>query len=156
MESSISVPNQHRFQGRKPVIPSSLSDMPCRVLGVAGLLAMLNTILNTSYTLHTARIHSLLGAFITKDSDFGTAYAYLRPFWYRHDFTNVEDELRSHEEWDSKMREDVLVNKRIISEILPPREYSACNLREERKWMASARCKMFWGLYWDDIRSHKR
>ncbi len=82
---------------------------------------MLNTILNTSYTLHMAGIHSLLGAFITKDSDFGTSYACLRPFWYRHDFTDVEDELRTCEERDSKMREHVLVNKRIINEMLPPR-----------------------------------
>ncbi|PBK58970.1 hypothetical protein ARMSODRAFT_1032970 [Armillaria solidipes] len=121
VESSISVLNQRRFKGRKPVIPSSLSDTPCRVFGVAGLLAMLNTILNTSYTLHTACIYSLLVAFITKDSDFGTAYAYLRPFWYRHDFTDVEDKLRTREEWDLMMREDVFVNKRIISELVPPR-----------------------------------
>ncbi|KAK0430081.1 hypothetical protein EV421DRAFT_2091210 [Armillaria borealis] len=120
-ESSISVPNQCRFTGRKPVIPSSLSDTPCRVLGVAGLLATLNTILNTSYILHTAWIYSLLGAVITKDSDFGTAYAYLRPFWYRHDFTDVEDELRTCEEQDLMMREDVLVNTKIISKMVPPR-----------------------------------
>ncbi|PBK58652.1 hypothetical protein ARMSODRAFT_967555 [Armillaria solidipes] len=121
VESSISVPNQRRFKGRKPVIPSSLSDTPCRVLGVVGLLAMLNTILNTSYTLHTAWIYSLLGAFIVKDSDLGTAYAYLRRFWYRRDFTDVEDELRTREERDLMMREDVLVNTRIISEMVPPR-----------------------------------
>ncbi|PBK58659.1 hypothetical protein ARMSODRAFT_967563 [Armillaria solidipes] len=121
VESSISVLNQRRFKGRKPVIPSSLSDTPCRVLGVAGLLAMFNAILNTSYTLHTAWIYSFLGAFITKDSDFGTAYAYLRPFWYRHDFTDVEDELRTHEEWDLMMRGDVLVNKRVIDSRVPPR-----------------------------------
>ncbi len=82
---------------------------------------MLNTMFNTSYTLHTAWIYSLLGAFITKDSDFGTAYAHVRPFWYRHDLADVEDELRTIEERDSKMREDVLVNKRIISDVVYPR-----------------------------------
>ncbi len=115
------MPNQRRFTGRKPIIPSSLSDTPCRALDVAGLLATLNTILNTSYPLRTAWIYSLLGVFITRDSDFGTAYAYLRPFWYRHNFTDVEDELRAREEWDSNMREDALVNKRIITRYVPPR-----------------------------------
>ncbi|KAK0433753.1 hypothetical protein EV421DRAFT_2088367 [Armillaria borealis] len=119
-ESSISVPNQRRYKGRKPVIPSSLSDTPCKVLGVEGLLEKLNTILGTSYTLYTAWIYSLLGVFITKDSDFGTAYAHLRPFWY-YDLTDVEDELRTREERDSNMRKDVLVDRRIISRWLSPR-----------------------------------
>ncbi len=68
-----------------------------------------------------AWIYSLLGVFITRDSDFGTAYAYLRPFWYRHDFTDVEHELCAREEWDSNMWEDALVNKRIITRYMPPR-----------------------------------
>ncbi len=104
-----------------PVIPSSLSNTPCKVLGVDGLLGKLNTILGTSYTLYRPCIYSLLLVFITENSDFGTAYAHLRLFWYRHDFTDLADELRTLEERDLMMREDVLVNKRIISHLVPPR-----------------------------------
>ncbi len=120
-ESSITVPNQRMYKGREPVMPSSLSNTPCKVLGVDGLLWKLNTILGTSYTLDKPCIYSLLLAFITKNSDFGIAYAHLRPFWYKDDFTDVENELRTRKEQDSKMREDVLVNKRIINSDVPPR-----------------------------------
>ncbi len=44
-----------------------------------------------------------------------------RPFWYKDDFTDVENELHTRKEQDSKMREDVLVNKRIINSDVPPR-----------------------------------
>ncbi len=120
-ESSIAVPNQRRYKARRPVISSSLSNTPCKDLGVAGLLAALNAIFGTSYALHAPWIYSLLGIFITRDLDVGTACAHLRPFWYKHDFTDVEDQLRTCEEMDSKMGEDVLVDNRIISSLVPPR-----------------------------------
>ncbi len=115
------MPNQRRYTGRKPVISSSLSNTPCEILGIGGLLEKLNSVLGTSYTLYKPRIYSLLLVFITKNSDFGTAYAHLRPFWYKDDFTDVEDKLCTREVGDSKMREEVLVNKRIIDQDMPPR-----------------------------------
>ncbi|PBK64631.1 hypothetical protein ARMSODRAFT_1006975 [Armillaria solidipes] len=119
-ESSISVLNQRNYTGRDPVIPSSLADTPCICLGVEGLLAKLNTILGTSYNLEIHSLSSLLRAYILKDYDFGTAFSRLRPFWY-NDLTDIQDKLHTREVWDRLMRQDVLVNNKIISRLLPPR-----------------------------------
>ncbi|KAK0433766.1 hypothetical protein EV421DRAFT_1741317 [Armillaria borealis] len=118
-ESYFSVPKQYRYTGRKPVIPSSLSNTPCKVFGVDGLLEMFNSILGTSYTLYRPRIHSLLEVFITKGLDFGIAYAHLRPLWYYN--LDIEEELSTREEQDSKMQEGVLVNNRILDQRVPSR-----------------------------------
>ncbi|KAK0459818.1 uncharacterized protein EV420DRAFT_1479055 [Desarmillaria tabescens] len=47
----IKVPLQRAYSGQKPVLPSSLANVPCVNLGADGLLNRLNTILGTSYTL---------------------------------------------------------------------------------------------------------
>ncbi len=119
-EPSIPVPKQKSYTGRKPLISSSVADTPCSKFDVAGLLEKLNIILGTSYTLEMRSLCSLLEAYIIKDYDFGTAFSYLRPFWYK-DLTDIEDTLRTHEAWDRQMRKDVLVNDKIISHELPPR-----------------------------------
>ncbi len=118
--SSIPVPKQQSYTGRKPVIPSSLANTPCADLGVAVLLEKLNSTLGTSYTLETPSLSSLLEAYSTKNYDFGTAYAHLRPFWY-HGLTGVQDELHTCEARDRAMRQDVLVNNKIVNDIVPPR-----------------------------------
>ncbi|KAK0431336.1 hypothetical protein EV421DRAFT_1911985 [Armillaria borealis] len=100
-EFSISVLKQRNYTGGDPIITSSLADTPCIYLGVEGLLEKLNTILGTSYTLEIRSLCSLLEAYILKDYDF--------------------DKLQSREAWDRQMRQDVLVNNKIISRLLPPR-----------------------------------
>ncbi|SJL14988.1 uncharacterized protein ARMOST_18467 [Armillaria ostoyae] len=121
LESSISVLKQRTYTGRDPIIPSSLADTPCTCLGIEGLLGKLNTILGTSYTLEIRSISSLLEAYILKDYDFGTTFSRLRPFWY-NDLTDIrQDKLQSREAWDRQMRQDVLVNNKIISRLPPPR-----------------------------------
>ncbi len=119
-ESSISILKQRTYTGRDPVIPSSLADTPCTCLGVEGLLGKLNTVLCTSYTVEISSLSSLLEAYILKDYDFGTAFSRLRPFWY-NDLTDIQNKLHSRETWDWQMRQDVLVNNKIISRLLPPR-----------------------------------
>ncbi|SJK98748.1 uncharacterized protein ARMOST_02017 [Armillaria ostoyae] len=47
-KSSIVVPKQRAYTGRKPVISSRLADIPCATLGVQGLLDQLNSTLGTS------------------------------------------------------------------------------------------------------------
>ncbi|PBK61845.1 hypothetical protein ARMSODRAFT_1025386 [Armillaria solidipes] len=78
-ESSILVPKQRSYIGRYPVIPSSLANTRCADLGAEGVLEKLNTTLSTAYTLEAPCLSSLLEDYITKDYDFGTAYARLRP-----------------------------------------------------------------------------
>ncbi|KAK0491915.1 hypothetical protein EDD18DRAFT_1465671 [Armillaria luteobubalina] len=119
-EHSISVIKQRTYTGRYPVIPSSLADTPCTSLGVENILGKLNDILGTSYTLEIRSLSSLLNTYILNGYDFGTAFSRLRPFWY-NDLIDIEDKLHTREGWDQQMRQDVLVNNRIISGSLPPR-----------------------------------
>ncbi|SJL02955.1 uncharacterized protein ARMOST_06297 [Armillaria ostoyae] len=102
-ESSIEVPKQRSYTGRKPVISSSLADTPCASLGLAGLLDQLNTTLGTF------------------NYDFGTAYGRLRPFWYSAKWSTIQNELRTREEKDQKMRREALAGKRIVNPNMPPR-----------------------------------
>ncbi len=119
-EPSTPVPKQKSYTGRYPVISSSVADTPCAKLGVVGLLEKLNIILVTSYTLEMYSLCSVLEGYITKDYDFGTAVSYLRRFWY-NDLTDIEDKLQTRGAWDRQMRQDVLVNNKIINHLLPPR-----------------------------------
>ncbi|KAK0435343.1 uncharacterized protein EV420DRAFT_1317765 [Desarmillaria tabescens] len=117
-ESSIPIPKQRSYTGRKPIMPSSLANTRCTDLGVEGVLEMLNTTLGTSYTLENLSLSSLIDAYITQDYDLGTAYAHLRPVWYG---SIIEDELRTLKARDQGMRQDVLVKNRIIDCRVPPR-----------------------------------
>ncbi|KAK0430036.1 hypothetical protein EV421DRAFT_1913491 [Armillaria borealis] len=120
-ESSILVPNQRSYIGNGPAIPSSLANTRCADLGAEGVLEKLNATLGTAYTLEVPCLSSLLEAYITKNYDFGAAYARLRPIWYNDLTTVVEEKLRTHEIWDREMRQKVLVRNTIISMIMPPR-----------------------------------
>ncbi|KAK0244763.1 hypothetical protein EDD85DRAFT_946068 [Armillaria nabsnona] len=121
MESSIEVPSQRSYTGRRPVIPSSLADTPCATLGIQGVLVNLNATLGTSYTLDTPSLPSILKDCIEKNYDFGTAYGRLRQIWYTDDWSNIRDELRRREEEDRELRRKVLEGNRIVEPYLPPR-----------------------------------
>ncbi|KAK0433751.1 hypothetical protein EV421DRAFT_1662148, partial [Armillaria borealis] len=111
---------QKSYTGRKPIISSSVADTLCAELGVIGILEKLNIVLGTSYTLEMRSLCSLLESYIIEDYDFVTAFSYLRPFWY-NDLTDIENTLQTREAWDREMRQDVLVNNKIVSPLLPPR-----------------------------------
>ncbi|PBK62508.1 hypothetical protein ARMSODRAFT_943112 [Armillaria solidipes] len=119
-ESSIKVPLQRSYTGRRPVIPSSLANTPCATLGIQGLLDELNTTLGTSYTLDIPSLSSILEDCVKK-CDFGTAYGRLCWIWYTHDWSNIRDELRRHGEEDMVRRQEALVGNRIVNPRLPPR-----------------------------------
>ncbi|KAK0493188.1 hypothetical protein EDD18DRAFT_1180965 [Armillaria luteobubalina] len=119
-ESSIQVPKQRSYMGGKPVISSSLASTPCASLGVDGLLNQLNTTLGTSYIPKKA-LSSILESCISSDYDFGAAYGRLRPFWYGANWNTIQNELRTREEKDQKMRREALVGDRIVNPNLPPR-----------------------------------
>ncbi|KAK0482799.1 hypothetical protein IW261DRAFT_1053046 [Armillaria novae-zelandiae] len=120
-EEFIEVPNQRRYTGQRPVIPSSLADTPCAALGIQGILDQLNAALGTSHTLDTPSVLSLLTESIERDYDFGTIYGRLRVVWNTHRDTNIQDELHRLEEEDRKLRKDALVGNMIVRRSLPPR-----------------------------------
>ncbi|KAK0443374.1 uncharacterized protein EV420DRAFT_1649307 [Desarmillaria tabescens] len=120
--ASIPVRSQQSYTGRKPVIPSTLADTPCANFTVQKLLKKFNTTLGTSYTRPTGGVYSALEDCISKNYDFGTAYAHLRPFWNDLEkLTTIVDELSNREVRYQKMLQDVLVEDRIISTSVPPR-----------------------------------
>ncbi|KAG7440764.1 uncharacterized protein BT62DRAFT_1080624 [Guyanagaster necrorhizus] len=121
VESSIPVPNQRSYTGRKPVITSSLANTTCTSIGVVGLLDQLNTTLGTSYTLNNSSLHSILESCISRKYDFGTAYGRLRPIWYNANWSAIQNELRIREERDQNMRREALVGNWIVNPNMPPR-----------------------------------
>ncbi|KAK0449098.1 uncharacterized protein EV420DRAFT_792183 [Desarmillaria tabescens] len=126
-ESSIQVPLQRKYTGenedgpRREVISSALANVPCASLGIQGILDLLNAILETSHTLDTPSVSSLLEDCITQNYDFGAAYGRLRRVWKSYDGGTMQDELRKHEEGDWKMRREALAGNRIVEPDLPPR-----------------------------------
>ncbi|KAK0430853.1 hypothetical protein EV421DRAFT_238472 [Armillaria borealis] len=120
-ESSIEVPLQRSYTGRRPIIPSSLADTPCATLGIQGVLDGLNATLRTSYTLDILSLRSILDDCIDKHYDFGTTYGHLRWIWYTDDWSKIRDKLRRREEKDRKMRQKALVGNWIVKPRLLPR-----------------------------------
>ncbi|KAK0506543.1 hypothetical protein EDD18DRAFT_1455845 [Armillaria luteobubalina] len=99
-EESMEVPKQRAYTGRKPVISSSLADIPCGCLGIQGLLDLLNSTLGTSYTLDTRSLSSVLKDCVAKNYDFGTAYGRLRSAWGHR---GIQKELLEHEAKDKEL-----------------------------------------------------
>ncbi|KAK0458752.1 uncharacterized protein EV420DRAFT_330414 [Desarmillaria tabescens] len=120
-ESSIIVPLQRAYTGRRPVISSHLADTPCATLGIQGLLDQLNSTLGTSHTLDTPSLSSLLEDCIANNYDFGMAYGHLRQIWYTRDWSIIRDTLRKWEEEDWEMRRTALNGNQIVQPDLPPR-----------------------------------
>ncbi len=102
-ESSITVPLQWVYTGRKPVISSCLADTPYAVFDVPDLLDMLNDKLRTSYSLDTPSLCPLLQDCIDKNHDFGTVYGLLCHIWYTNNWSTVQDKLHKQEEEDQEM-----------------------------------------------------
>ncbi len=133
-EESIKVPKQRAYTGRKPVISSSLANIPCSCLDIQDLLDLLNTTLGTSYTLDTPSLSFVLKDCIAQEYDFGTAYGRLRSAWCdsgtaysrlrsarRDGVTDIQMELQKCEVEDINWRRNALVGSRIIHSNIPPR-----------------------------------
>ncbi|KAK0458754.1 uncharacterized protein EV420DRAFT_330307 [Desarmillaria tabescens] len=133
-ESSIVVPLQRAYTGRKPVIPSRLADTPCATLGVQGLLDQLNITLRTSHTLIPS-LSSLLEECIKNNYDFGMVYGRLRQVWYTRDWSTIRDTLREWEDADRRRRRNALGGNRIVQPDLPPRRvWDLCSNRVVPWW----------------------
>ncbi len=124
--------------GRKPVIPSSLTDTPSANLGIDGLLEMLNSTLGTKYDL-TPSLSSLLEAYILDDYDFGTIYGYLRPIWFHCDLNVIQHSLDTQEVKDLIIRLDAVVDGQITRKGLrmgPRRVWDLFSNRVVPWWVA--------------------
>ncbi|KAK0506458.1 hypothetical protein EDD18DRAFT_1240952, partial [Armillaria luteobubalina] len=117
-EESIEVPKQRAYTGSKPVISSSLADIPCGCLGIQGLLDLLNSTLGTSYTLDTGSLSPVLEDYIAKNYDFGTAYGRLRSAW---DCDDIQKELLEREAKDRELRRKAVAGSRIVDSDVDPR-----------------------------------
>ncbi|KAK0472381.1 hypothetical protein IW261DRAFT_1665548 [Armillaria novae-zelandiae] len=115
-EATILVLRQQSYRGTREVIPSVLGDNLCANLSVDDVLEKLNTMLGTSYGL--ASVISILDSYIAQNVNFGTAYAYLHPYWYN--IPTIKQELSTREGNDSEMQQNSLIDGRITTEDVPP------------------------------------
>ncbi|KAK0500732.1 hypothetical protein EDD18DRAFT_778005 [Armillaria luteobubalina] len=119
-ESSIVVPLQRAYTGRKPVIPSRLADTPCATLGVDGLMDELNTTLGT-HKLRNPFLSSILEECITNGYNFGRTYSCLRQVWHTANWSTIRDGFWIRQEEDWKERREALDGNRIVETYLRPR-----------------------------------
>ncbi|KAK0462272.1 uncharacterized protein EV420DRAFT_1639479 [Desarmillaria tabescens] len=139
---------QQLYDNGKPVILSSLADAPCADLGVDGLLENFNMILRTEHPL-TPSLSSFFKSCISKHYDFGTAYAHLRPLW-KNGFKRHNREIV-----DRNMREEVIMDKIIVSRLVPPRRvWDLYSNRVVPWWIA---CQNPWAIShaWMDEKDRK-
>ncbi|SJL03716.1 uncharacterized protein ARMOST_07073 [Armillaria ostoyae] len=121
-EESVVIPKQRVYTGGKRVIPSSLADVSCAVLGIERLLELLNDILETSrYTIETQPIPFLLQSYIAEGCDFGTAYSRLRPRWCNGNVASIATDLYNEEVNDGQMRNEALDGSRVVHMDIAPR-----------------------------------
>ncbi|KAK0234065.1 hypothetical protein IW262DRAFT_131337 [Armillaria fumosa] len=153
-ESSITVPKQRGYIGRKPVIPSSLADTPCATLGVQGLLDQLNTTLGTSYNLDNLFLSSLLEEWVTHECDFGMAYGCLRRIWYIDDWSTIDDVLWRWSDEDQDARRKALVGNRIVHPELPPRRVWDLYSNRVVPWWLMPKNPLFYFRHWPRPVSH--
>ncbi|KAK0471430.1 hypothetical protein IW261DRAFT_1612135 [Armillaria novae-zelandiae] len=137
-ESSVIVPLQQKYTSKKPVISSSLADTSCGALGILGLLERLNTTLGTSYDLNNRVLIHLLEHCIARDYDFGTAYAFFRPIWFKVWYT-MQTQLDRREAQEQDLRKEALIGTQIVDPHIPPR----------RVWdLYSNRVAPWWWIAW--------
>ncbi|PBK70315.1 hypothetical protein ARMSODRAFT_1083950 [Armillaria solidipes] len=157
-EESIKVPNQRAYTSRKPVIPSSLANIPCSSLDIQDLLDLLNTTLGTSYTLDTPSLSFVLKDCIAKKYDFGTAYGHLRSARCDVDgITGIHTKLWNRETEDIKRRRDTFDGSRIVHllNIDPRRVWDLYSNRVVPWWCCSqTEDDILWRVKWPRPISH--
>ncbi|KAK0461563.1 hypothetical protein IW261DRAFT_1408923 [Armillaria novae-zelandiae] len=154
-ESSIVVPLQRIYTGRKPVIPSIRAGTSCATLGAQGLLDHLNSTLGTSYSLDNPFLASLLVECMTNEYDVGMAYGWLRRIWYIDDWSRARNVLWRWSGEDQKKRREVLVGNRIVDPYLQPRRvWDLYSNRVVPWWMMTMRFMNFAAVKWPEPISH--
>ncbi|KAJ3547024.1 hypothetical protein NM688_g5445 [Phlebia brevispora] len=128
---------QIKHETTNPVISASLASHPCTALGVDGLLAKLNEVLRTSYTLDTPGLLPHLQQCLSQGYDFGTAFGRLRQFWF-DDFRDLHKRLTALEQADRTERDEALdAEKGIIqnSSVSPRRVWDLYSNRVLPIWV---------------------
>ncbi len=108
--------------------------------------------LGTSYTLDS--VDSVLKSYIAQNYDFGTVYAYLRPYWNDYYVATIEHKLHTREENDKEMRREVIDHDRItMGEVDPRRVWDLYANWVVPYWVADNRP---WGIshVWVDTKDH--
>ncbi|KAK0230036.1 hypothetical protein IW262DRAFT_1425110 [Armillaria fumosa] len=130
---------------RHRVISSALANTGCAELGIDGVLEKLNVILGTSHTLGSKilrslgviQLDSILEPYVTRNDDFGTIYAHLRPYWH-FDADTIEQLLRTLEETTREVQRSVIVDDKItIANVAPRRVWDLCANRVVPSWIAA-------------------
>lgn len=130
-ESSITVPLQQLYIGRKPVISASLANTPCTSFGVWRIIDQLNTILGTAYTRTEYPLVSIIEECHRNNYDFGTVYGHVHREW-----SGALEELHKRKKKHQEMREQALHENQIISPHLFPRNvWDLYSNRVVPKWV---------------------
>ncbi len=118
--STIPVLKQRSYTGRE-VIPSALANILCANLGVHGRRGASEKLALATFFGISSALNSIISV-LGKDSDYGTAYAFMRmrPYLYDASTADIAHELRTREEQDRRMRREVLVHDRITKRSVPP------------------------------------
>ncbi|GJE98181.1 hypothetical protein PsYK624_144030 [Phanerochaete sordida] len=109
--SAVTLQRAHYGPG---AIPNALADTPCDGLDAVQLLAMLNEVLGTDYTLHTPGLQTCLEHFLRTERDFGKIYGVLRGHW-QTDFTQLLAHFSEKEEKAEAERKDALQGVTYVS-----------------------------------------
>ncbi|GJE99058.1 hypothetical protein PsYK624_152980 [Phanerochaete sordida] len=101
-------------------LPSELADRPCVDLDVDTLLATLNDIMGTDYTVDRPGLRHCLEHFLHTSQDFGQVYGALRRYW-TDDLSILLDTLSRQKADDDAMRRDAVQGNYLRDSHVAPR-----------------------------------
>ncbi|EKM56410.1 uncharacterized protein PHACADRAFT_91443, partial [Phanerochaete carnosa HHB-10118-sp] len=106
-------------------IPNELADIPSDHLPIDDLLAKLNDVLGTSYTLETSGVRGCLEYAVSTSRDFGEVYGTLRPQWSNRrrpgDLATVLARIKDRRDKVEQMRDEAIHDHSIQNSRIPPR-----------------------------------
>lgn len=118
------VPLQWIHVGRG-AIPNALADTPCDLLPIDDLLAKLNDVLDTSYTLETPGLRDCLDYAVSTSHDFGEVYGTLRSewsdWWLSGDPAASLAKMKDRRDEDQRRRRNAVRDHSIQDSRIPPR-----------------------------------
>lgn len=143
--SKLAVPLQEVFRGPRGILTSLEASVPCKDLGVKGLLKQMNYHLKSRYTLDDKH-RALLQMCIDQDYDFGVAYSLLRNRWYGYPQSAIDEIHKFSVEIDearqSALKDDVIKDMYVI----PRRIWDLWSNRVVPTWMVCTAASVSDGL----------
>ena len=136
-------------------IPNSIADIPCDSLTMEELLAYLNDVLGTSYTLDMPGLRPCLEHAHLTSHDLGQLYGTLRS-WWSEDFTQTLERMKVHADEVQRKRDeaihdsciqdcqipprriwDLRSNRVLPTHVIPPAQFKSPNKLPENLWTVS-------------------